>query len=356
MNTDSVYDDGKGSKWHIRELLTSNRPRALRRVEVSEILVPLLDSVRWEKDGGTPREVRDFIGRSTTTKFVPKAIWPHVAYVKGLVDDLLTGLDPDPLIVGIDGELWDGLHRLIAYSLVGRRYCLAVDFSRRNFTVDVFSSEPIDGLKNEISCRWLGESDIVWAQGRFMAAEGFRRFVFDEFLEDSFAAGCLDNIVKMADRWERIKTDFYLQDEYTLKWDDATLMAHLRRLVEVFSSIGMQNWIARSMGCVVALPPTVVAHRLRPGDYIGFHNDYRSDGEAVRLVLMLGNAAEESGGVFVALGESEKSEHEVLEVVIPKHNRLLSFCISRRSYHLVTEVTAGDRYSIIFSYYAKKFG
>ena len=322
---------------------------------MSEFLVPLLDALRWGGDEGTPRQVRDLVMASAPISLVPEGMRPHVNHVGLLVEDLSTGFDLDPVVLGVDGTLWDGLHRLIAYSVAGRLYCLAIDFQETDLSSRAIGG-PVDGLRKKVQSRWLMPNEMVRASGRFAAAEGFRRFVFDKFLESNFAMGCLHDIERVA-AWNRVETEFYSQDEYILgKEGDRDMGGSLTRLMRTFSSIEMRSWIARAIGCIVAVPPTAVAHRLRRGDYIGFHNDYRKDGEMIRLVLMLGNGNNE-GGVFVAMGGNDAGNgNEALEAVFQEHNRLLAFCVSRRSYHLVTEVNEGDRYSVVFSYHPESLG
>lgn len=357
MNVDSVYSDGKGGDWHIGRLLASTYPRGLRLVDVSALLTPVLQTSPWEKDGGTPGEIRRWALLGSASLDVKQvqisAIQQgHLDYVLGIVEQLRRGAEPAPLVIGFDGRLWDGLHRLIAYDLVGRRSCYAISFAESNDDGSLACS--FDELASIVDPRWLVESKLAGRQGEFWSAAGFPHLICDDFLSRDFSSQCYAEILAIRD-WKRVVTDFYSQDEVVLALGDEgdERGPGLRTLVAAFFSRTMRRWICRSTGRVIDLAdrlPTAVVHRLVEGDYIGVHNDYRPKGEAVRLVLFLGRESgrDEGDGIFVVM---DRSKSRVVGLVPPRHNRLLSFGITDRSNHLVTEVSGESRYSIVFSYF-----
>ena len=356
MNLDSVYSDGKGGSWHIGRLLTSTHPRGIRLVDVSALLTPVLQIIPWGQHGGTPGEIRQWalLGpASPNVDGVPisAAQQGHLDYVLGILEQIRGGAEPAPLILGFDGRLWDGLHRLIAYDLAGRRSCYAISFAESNDGGSLACS--FDELTSIVDPRWLVESTLGSRQGEFWGAPGFPHLICDRFLSRDFAGRCYTEVLALRD-WKRVVTDFYSQDEVVLELgDEGKAGRGLRTLVAAFFSRAMRRWICRCMGRVVDLterPPTVVVHRMVEGDYIGVHNDYRPEGEAVRLVLFLGRESSKDvdDGVFVAMN---RGRSEAVGLVPSRHNRLLSFGISDQSNHLVTEVVGESRYSIVFSYF-----
>ncbi|MEU6904372.1 cyclophane-containing peptide 2OG-Fe(II) oxygenase YhhC [Streptomyces coeruleorubidus] len=99
---------------------------------------------------------------------------------------------------------------------------------------------------------------------------------------------------------------------------------------------------------------TIVAHKLTQGQGIGIHTDAPSDGlETHRLTVSLGKEFVDSMGghlVFFASGDSG----DVNRVFRPVHNAGVGFAMSERSYHAVSDVRQGERYSVVFSLWEKQ--
>ena len=293
MSADSVYDDGRGNSWHIGKLLTSSRPRGLRLVDVELLLTPLLDTIRWEQDSGTPRDIRELCLEEVGRGRIPRAQRGHVDHVMLVVGQLRSHIEPTPLVIGMDGGLWDGLHRLIAYSLAGRKQCYAVDFS--DTCDNRLLPYSICALEGEVSSVWLDRCELARRQGQFLTKDYFHRLILDDFLCCEIARQCFVDLTKIGDGWERVETDLYSQDEYILEANDEALSVALRRLVLMLQSGSLLTWIARCTGRVIKGGPSIVAHRMRPGDYVGIHDDYRLGGEVIRFVLFLGSGFLEEG-------------------------------------------------------------
>ena len=101
------------------------------------------------------------------------------------------------------------------------------------------------------------------------------------------------------------------------------------------------------------LRPTVdiTAHRLTSGQRIRIHDDYLEDGETHRLIVQLSrNWTAGDGGHLLLFGGSEPEDLRV--VLAPMSRQALLFEISRRSHHAVSRVVRGERYSIVYSFYA----
>ena len=354
MNADSVYEDGDGNSWHIGRLLASADPRGVILVDVLAWLLPYLHITPWEEDGGTPSRIGQYVrgweeGGVDSTP-IPPTQREHVMYVRSIVEQLRNGGEPAPIVIGRDGRLWDGLHRLVAYSVVGRKRCYAVCFAEN--VDDLIGS--FDDLRGVLTAQWLNDGLLIPRQGEFWGASGFPRLVCDQFLVPCLAKRCYLEMLHFGG-WEAVVTEFYSQREVVVERNDGRIGDALRVLVAAFCSLSMRKWIARCTGVVVDVvdrPPTVVLHRMCRGDYIGVHNDYRPQGEAFRLTLFLaGNEVDEEDGVLVAM---DRRGRDALEIVPPRHNRLFAFGITGQSNHLVTEVSGSDRYSIVFSYFPEE--
>lgn len=98
----------------------------------------------------------------------------------------------------------------------------------------------------------------------------------------------------------------------------------------------------------------VIAHRMDPGQGIGLHNDDpQGDDETHRLVINFGETAGDGDGGHLVLF-SDATIEAVDRVFRPVHNAGLAFAASSESYHAVTEVRAGVRYTIVCSFWQRE--
>lgn len=98
----------------------------------------------------------------------------------------------------------------------------------------------------------------------------------------------------------------------------------------------------------------IEAQKMVAGQCIGIHSDFGgANRKACRLLIHLNRGWDVSqGGVYMLLGE-EHAEHISSRdrFYLPQHNCAFGFLISENSYHAVSEVEAGERFSIVYSFY-----
>lgn len=86
-------------------------------------------------------------------------------------------------------------------------------------------------------------------------------------------------------------------------------------------------------------------HKMTPGDGIGIHND-NCDSE-LRVVLQLNRGWHaHQGGLSVFL--SRKRSDFIERIYLPVSNSVIAFPTTRASYHAVTDVMEGTRFSIVY--------
>ena len=96
---------------------------------------------------------------------------------------------------------------------------------------------------------------------------------------------------------------------------------------------------------------SVMAHRLVPGQGIGVHTDAPFDGsESHRLVAHLGPAFSDSTGGHLIFFNS-KDPGDIACAFRSVHNTAVGFELSERSHHAVSDVVAGVRYTIVYSFW-----
>lgn len=108
--------------------------------------------------------------------------------------------------------------------------------------------------------------------------------------------------------------------------------------------IAMKEVFGRNFG----KPVSVVAHKLLEGQRIGVHNDYLSGQESHRLVVQLNHGLSDDDGGFLMLFNSDDPS-DISRIMRPVHLSGFAFEISPASFHAVSQIHGGARYSIIYS-------
>jgi Rps23 Pro-64 3,4-dihydroxylase Tpa1-like proline 4-hydroxylase len=175
----------------------------------------------------------------------------------------------------------------------------------------------------------------------------FPHFSISPVLSDDRAAVALEWLKQRAPWILRIE-DFYEQEEFSLFEPRAAISF----LVENSFLEQMRELIRREFDLRIA--PVVVdvnAHRLTRGQTIRIHNDFIDGKETHRLLIQLntGWMADQGGLLMLFSGPAPEN---VSRIILPKHRSALAFEISPRSFHAVSEVKHGERYTIVYSFRA----
>ncbi|MGH7025567.1 MAG: cyclophane-containing peptide 2OG-Fe(II) oxygenase YhhC [Caulobacteraceae bacterium] len=93
----------------------------------------------------------------------------------------------------------------------------------------------------------------------------------------------------------------------------------------------------------------VTAHKLVPGQTIRVHNDHRPTGETHRLLIQLNRGWEDDqGGLLLLFGTA--SADDVRRILRPTHRSGMAFAISPHSFHAVSTIQRGERYTLVYSF------
>jgi hypothetical protein len=152
-------------------------------------------------------------------------------------------------------------------------------------------------------------------------------------------------------RWRLVETDFYEQYEFSLL--GVELPIPLAHLVEPTGLETARRFIEEEFGRRLTHRVDVVAHKLLPGQRIAIHNDYLVGEETHRLTVQLNRGlSDEDGGFFMLFNSGDAAEvHRVLR---PVCNTAIAFAISAKSYHAVSRLHKGERYTIVYSFHAHR--
>lgn len=97
----------------------------------------------------------------------------------------------------------------------------------------------------------------------------------------------------------------------------------------------------------------VTAHKLLPGQTIRVHNDYLDNGETHRLLVQLNSGWDDAQGGLLMLFASASPE-DVRRILRPLHGSAMAFPITRHSFHAVSKVQYGERYTLVYSFTADR--
>ncbi len=94
----------------------------------------------------------------------------------------------------------------------------------------------------------------------------------------------------------------------------------------------------------------ITAHKLITGQRIRIHNDFIPEKETHRVLIQLNRGwTEDNGGVLMLF--SSKDTNSLHSIFIPEHNTSVIFEISPISFHAVSPINSGYRYTLVLSFY-----
>ena len=148
--------------------------------------------------------------------------------------------------------------------------------------------------------------------------------------------------------WRLVTTDFYEQYEFSLL--DACLAPEVECLacpeaLTSFRSLMVQQFHEPLCECV-----DVTAHKLVTAQTIRIHNDFIPGGGSHRILLQLNRGWDADYGGYLMLFSGPEPK-TISKIVEPMHRSVQAFAISPRSYHAVSTVHRGERFTVVYSFY-----
>ena len=148
--------------------------------------------------------------------------------------------------------------------------------------------------------------------------------------------------------WKLTTTDFYEQYEFSLL--HASPAPVVRHLACPETLTALRRRMSRYFRQPLSEHVDVTAHRLVSEQTIRIHNDFIPGGESHRLLLQLNRGWEPPYGGYLMLFSGPEPE-TVSKVVEPHHGSVQAFAISPGSYHAVSTVHRGERFTVVYSFY-----
>jgi len=178
----------------------------------------------------------------------------------------------------------------------------------------------------------------------------FRYFLARRCLERDIEHALLDWFETLAP-WTLVETDFYEQYEFSM------LHTPLPRPLLPLTEPRNLSLLRDAMGALFKLVFTnrisVLAHKLVPGQRIAIHNDYIDGHETHRLTIQLNRGLHDGdGGLFLLFNSPDP--HDIHRILLPTNGSGLGFEIGENSNHAVSRLYHGERYTLVYSFYAQR--
>ena len=150
--------------------------------------------------------------------------------------------------------------------------------------------------------------------------------------------------------WKLKIAEFY--EQYEFSFDQLELPCDIESTFNGKSLINLREKLEHTFDANLSNKIDITAHKLVKGQRIRIHNDFIPNEETHRVLIQLNRAwSSENGGVLMMFGS--KNTEDLRNIYNPGHNTSVAFEISPVSYHAVSPINFGDRYTLVLSFYGK---
>ena len=150
--------------------------------------------------------------------------------------------------------------------------------------------------------------------------------------------------------WRLVETDFYQQHEFDML--DAALPANVASVTARDNLAAMRRTVAAVFDVEFDDRVRLAAHRLTRGQRIAIHNDHLAGEETHRLLVQVNRGLrDEDGGLFMLFDSCDP--RDVHRIIRPVGGTGIGFEIGEHSNHAVSRLHGGERYTLVYSFYAK---
>jgi len=194
----------------------------------------------------------------------------------------------------------------------------------------------------------LAENQTINFTGIELQAEPFDYFLLPKAFDDKESV-CLLNWLETDAPWKLVEADFYTQYEFNI--EDVKLPEQIAFLYERYFIDYLIEQFENLFSVRLKTEVDLTAHKLVNGHTIRLHNDFIPGRETHRLLIQLNRNWQDENGGFLLFFNSSAPE-DIHRVIHPVHNSSVGFAISPKSNHAVSTVYNGERYTLVYSFYA----
>lgn len=178
--------------------------------------------------------------------------------------------------------------------------------------------------------------------------EPFDYFILPKAFDEEESLSILNWLETVAP-WKLVEADFYTQ--YEFDFEDVSLPDEIEFLYQRSFLDYLMRQFEEAFQVNLADQVDVTAHKLVKGHTIRLHNDFIPGQETHRLLIQLNrNWTDENGGFLLFFNSSDPKD--IHRVIRPVHNSSAGFAISQKSNHAVSTIHDGERYTLVYSFYA----
>jgi Rps23 Pro-64 3,4-dihydroxylase Tpa1-like proline 4-hydroxylase len=149
--------------------------------------------------------------------------------------------------------------------------------------------------------------------------------------------------------WTLVETDFY--EQYEISLPGVPTPPHLEFLTGGPFLDDLRSKVERIFGTPLGKRIDCTVHKLVLGQRIRIHNDFIPGEETHRVLVQLNRGWHDDQGGFLMFFNSD-APSDVHRVFSPVHNSVVGFAISEISNHAVSTIHGGERFTLVFSFYA----
>lgn len=179
----------------------------------------------------------------------------------------------------------------------------------------------------------------------------FPHFAVREFLLPDMAETLLTWFESSADWNRHFEDGFY--DTYEIDMQHIDLPPSLMPLLGDETLTALRRYFETAFGIRLNDKVDVMGHKLQVGQVIRVHSDYGPVGQTHRLVIQLNRHwTVANGGILMMFDSEEPDENSTASrYYLPASRSAYGFEISPYSYHAVSPIVRGDRYTLVYSFY-----
>ena len=175
----------------------------------------------------------------------------------------------------------------------------------------------------------------------------FRHFRVDDLLGNKSADRLLTWFQTDAP-WRLVIEEFYEQFEFSLL--ATSLPEELTFLTSSEFLASVKYLLSKALTEASPLILTeIAAHKLVPGQTIRVHNDFIGAEETHRMLVQINEGWRPDNGGLLMIFNSRHPE-DVADIIVPHHNSGFGFEISPMSFHAVSTIHSGERYTLVYTF------
>lgn len=151
--------------------------------------------------------------------------------------------------------------------------------------------------------------------------------------------------------WKLKVAEFYQQYEFSL--NGLQLPETIEKIFSKSAINDLRENIQKIFNVKLSERVDIAAHKLIESHVIKIHNDFIPGQESHRVLIQLNRGwTEENGGILMLF--SDRHPESLTNAFLPLHNTAFAFEISSKSFHAVSSINFGERFTIVISFFKEE--